>query len=79
MHYVLYFRELSAKVFSKVAILVYTGTSNGTLNFFKDIFGKLDISIAFQTGIHDKLRKLNDFKYQYDQMKTAFNIYLKDF
>ena len=47
-------------------------------NFFKDIFGKLDISIAFQTGIHDKLRKLNDFKYQYDQMKTAFNIYLKD-
>ena len=47
-------------------------------NFFKDIFGKLDISIAFQTGIHDKLRKLNDFKFQYDQMKTAFNIYLKD-
>ena len=47
-------------------------------NFFKEIFGKLDISIAFQTGIHDKLRKLNDFKFQFDQMKTAFNIYLKD-
>ena len=47
-------------------------------NFFKDIFGKLDISISFQTGIFDKLKKLNDFKFQYDHMKTAFNIYLKD-
>ena len=47
-------------------------------NFFKGVFGKLDISIAFHTGIYDKLRKLNDFKFQFDQMKTAFNIYLKD-
>ena len=47
-------------------------------NFFKDIFGKLDVSISFQTGIHDKLRKLNDFKFQFDHIKTAFNIYLKD-
>ena len=47
-------------------------------NFFKEIFGKLDISIAFQTGIYDKLKKLNDFKFQYDQIKTAFNIYLKE-
>lgn len=38
MHYVLYFKEPSAKVFSKVAVLVYTSTNNGTLNFFKDIF-----------------------------------------
>ena len=47
-------------------------------NFFKDIFGKLDVSITFQTGIFDKLKKLINFKFQYDHMKTAFNIYLKD-
>ena len=47
-------------------------------NYLKEIFGQLDISIAFKTGIHDKLRKLNDFKFQFDQMKTAFNAYLKD-
>ena len=47
-------------------------------NFFKDIFGKLDIAISFKTDLHDKLRKMNDFKYQFDQMKTAFNIYYKD-
>ena len=51
---------------------------NNLYNFFKDIFGKLDVSISFQTGIHDKLRKLNDFKFQYDHIKTAFNIFLKD-
>ena len=47
-------------------------------NFFKDIFGKLDLSIAFNTGIQDKLRKMNDFKFQFDQMKTYFDIYYKE-
>ncbi len=47
-------------------------------NFLKDIFGNLDISITFETGIHEKLRKLNDFKFQYDQMKAVFDYTLKD-
>ena len=47
-------------------------------NFFKDIFGKLDISISYQTGILDKLKKMNDFKYQYDQIISAFNMFSKD-
>ena len=47
-------------------------------NFFKDIFGKLDIAITYETGIHDKLRKMNDFKFQFDQMKTAFDVYSKE-
>jgi chromosome segregation ATPase len=47
-------------------------------NFLKDIFGNLDISISFQTGIHEKMKKLNDFKFQYDQMKAVFDFNIKE-
>ena len=45
---------------------------NNLYNFLKNIFGKLDIALTFNTGIHDKVMKMNDFKFQFNHMKLLF-------
>ena len=51
---------------------------NNLYNFLKNIFGKLDIASAFNTGIHEKVMKMNDFKFQFFQMKLMFENYYKE-
>ena len=51
---------------------------NNLYNFLKNIFGKLDIASAFNTGIHEKVMKMNDFKFQFFQMKLMFENYFKE-
>ena len=47
-------------------------------NFLKNIFGKLDLAIAFNTGIHEKVLKMNEFKFQFNHMKNLFEAYYKE-
>ena len=51
---------------------------NNLYNFLKNIFGKLDTASAFNTGIHEKVMKMNDFKFQVFQMKLMFENYYKE-
>ena len=51
---------------------------NNLYNFLKNIFGKLDTASAFNTGIHEKVMKMNDFKFQFFQMKLMFENYYKE-
>ena len=51
---------------------------NNLYNFLKNIFGKLDTTSAFNTGIHEKVMKMNDFKFQFFQMKLMFENYYKE-
>ena len=51
---------------------------NNLYNFLKNIFGKLDIASAFNTGIHEKVMKMNDFKFQFFQMKLMFENYYNE-
>ena len=47
-------------------------------NFLRNIFGKLDIAVSFNTGIHEKVLKMNDFKFQFYHMKNLFENYYKE-
>ena len=47
-------------------------------NFLKNIFGKLNLAITFNTGIHEKVMKMNDFKFQFYHIKTLFENYYKE-
>ena len=51
---------------------------NNLYNFLKNIFGKLDTASVFNTGIHEKVMKMNDFKFQFFQMKLMFENYYKE-
>ena len=51
---------------------------NNLYNFLKNIFGKLDLAIAFNTGIHEKVLKMNEFKFQFNHMKNLFEAYYKE-
>ena len=51
---------------------------NNLYNFLKNIFGKLDTASAFNAGIHEKVMKMNDFKFQFFQMKLMFENYYKE-
>ena len=51
---------------------------NNLYNFLKNIFGKLDTASAFNTGIHEKVMKMNDFKFKFFQMKLMFENYYKE-
>ena len=51
---------------------------NNLYNFLKNIFGKLDIALTFNTGIHDKVMKMNDFKFQFNHMKLLFESSYKE-
>ena len=51
---------------------------NNLFNFLKNIFGKLDLASAFNTGIHEKVMKMNDFKFQFFQMKKLYENYYKE-
>ena len=51
---------------------------NNLYNFLKNIFGRLDLAIAFKTGIHEKVMKMNEFKFQFNHMKNMFEEYYKE-
>ena len=51
---------------------------NNLYNFLKNIFGKLDLAISFNTGIHEKVLKMNEFKFQFNHMKNLFEAYYKE-
>ena len=51
---------------------------NNLFNFLKNIFGKLDLASAFNTGIHEKVMKMGDFKFQFFQMKKLYENYYKE-
>ena len=51
---------------------------NNLYNYLKNIFGKLDLASSFNTGIHEKVSKMNDFKFQFYHMKSLFENYYKE-
>ena len=51
---------------------------NNFYNFLKNIFGRLDIAITFNTNIHEKVMKMNGFKSQFNHMKSLYETYYKE-
>ena len=78
MHYVFYFKELSAKVFSKVAVLVYNGTSNGTLIFLKIFSGYRLLSCIVSDEKFDVIL-IFSFHVKFLFSLVAFKVFLLSF
>ena len=51
---------------------------NNLYTFFRNIFGKVDLALTFNTGIHEKVLKMNEFKFQFNHMKNLYEAYYKE-
>ena len=51
---------------------------NNLFNFLNEIIGKLNLANGFNPHLQDKLKKIKDFKYIFDQIKMNLDVYKKD-
>ena len=51
---------------------------NNLFNFLSEIIGKLNLANNFNPHLQDKLKRIKDFKYIFDQIKMNLDVYKKD-